>query len=447
MNRAALSLILLAGAALRLWGLGRDSLWHDESWTWGLVQEGPARMLGFLAREDAHPPLYFLLMSGWAKFGSAEFWLRLPSALAGIASILLIFRLGRRLGGERAGLGAALFLALSPYAVRYSQEARSYALLFLLCLAALDALLDVRDFPDSRAWIRLGVLAGAIVLTHYLGLLFLVALGAAIPIWGGFPRRPLLLAGLLSLAVFSPWFVPAFHHVRLIESSFWLPAPTLRGVAFSLGELIAGSAAPGFALPFLLIPLALPFVLRSRDFAAWLLLAALPPLFELLLSLRRPIFYTQTFQYSLIPLFVASALGCARLSLRTGAVAAALLALPLVPGLVRHHARPYKEDWRGAAARLAQHPGEPVILVPGYTGISLEYYGGRPDTLRLLGAGDMLRQKADEAALREELKRSPAVWLVWRYEERPSVPNDLMQGFREDAAWEGNGVRLRRWIR
>ena len=83
------------------------------------------------------PPLYFLL--AWLTTipdVSAEL-LRLPSLVAGIAVIPLVYLLGTRTVGRPAALVASALTALSPFMIFYSAEARSYQLMIVL-LAALD---------------------------------------------------------------------------------------------------------------------------------------------------------------------------------------------------------------------------------------------------------------------------------------------------------------------
>ncbi len=123
-----LVLIIAAGAGLRLFRLGQKSLWVDEAISCALASTGhdPVEL----------PPLYFRLLGLTMELaGSEEEWaLRLLSALCGIAAIPLVFLLGREADDRWTGAAAALILALSPYHVQISQEARNYALLSLLAL-------------------------------------------------------------------------------------------------------------------------------------------------------------------------------------------------------------------------------------------------------------------------------------------------------------------------
>ena len=170
---AFLAALGVVGAALRMWNLGAESLWQDEAWTWGLAQGNPKDLIFRLARFDAHPPLYYFLVQCWGQLSMSDAWIRMLSAVLGTASIPALYRLASGLGGPRAGLIAASLLTLSPYHVYYSREARSYALLFLLCLVSLDLLLRLAAAPCRKHWIVFAALTTAIPLTHYMGVFFI----------------------------------------------------------------------------------------------------------------------------------------------------------------------------------------------------------------------------------------------------------------------------------
>jgi len=112
----------------------------------------------------------------WAHFfGTGEAGLRSLPALFGTLTIPVVWALARRLGGDRAALAAAALVACNPFAVWFSQEARSYAL--LISLGALSALLWLRalDAPgDVRRLLAWGAVAALALATHYYAL-FLVA--------------------------------------------------------------------------------------------------------------------------------------------------------------------------------------------------------------------------------------------------------------------------------
>ena len=97
-----LVLILLVGAWLRFSMLSNQSLWNDELWTWDTASKGTLREMlttGRLASgEQTHPPLYFILQHFVVRtIGDSETVMRLPSAIAGLLTILAVYLLGRRL--------------------------------------------------------------------------------------------------------------------------------------------------------------------------------------------------------------------------------------------------------------------------------------------------------------------------------------------------------------
>ena len=126
---------VLAGAALRLHGLDRTSIFNDEASSWSIARLPFLGMLRATA-DDVHPPLYHAILYGWMRlFGDSEIALRLPSAIMGIANIYLIYRLGTVLWDRLTGMFAAALLAFSSFHIWYSQEARMYALLTLMATA------------------------------------------------------------------------------------------------------------------------------------------------------------------------------------------------------------------------------------------------------------------------------------------------------------------------
>jgi 4-amino-4-deoxy-L-arabinose transferase-like glycosyltransferase len=457
---AVLGTILALGAILRLEGLGRESFWHDESWSWALARGDAGRLLHHLRHHDAHPPLYYLLAAAAKPLGSSEAAIRLVSALAGIASIPLLFRLGSRLYGGAAGALAALLLALSPAHVAFSQEARCYSLLLLLTLGSLNLLFDLRDGPHRGKWAAFAALSAAIMLTHYLGSFFLLAeaLGAiflrrARP---GFLKE-FLLASAVAFVLFLPWLPTFWAHVRDIAGSFWIPPVSLERVWMAIFELVghihytdnrtkALTSVPFFALA--LVPL-----LRAprREDAALLAALFAPIAGEILVSLLgRPIFYTRTFLYVLPPLFALAAAGLFRLPPRAHAAGSAALAGLMLPCLLFARAVPEKEGWRDAVAILERGagPDDRIVVAPGFAGVNVEYYASRGaapwlDQMRLVDSGTLDRPGLPkERILREVLDSAAGVWLVLRYGQDEGWFAALEGAFERRSAWKSRGADM-----
>ena len=151
--RATAPFLLLAitalGAALRFHHIGSEALWLDEAFSIWMAQQPLAQMLQWAVRIDQHPPLYYALLHAWLGLGDGAGTVRALSALCGTLNIPIIFLLGRRLAGLRAGLLAALLLAVSPFHVHFAQEARMYALLALSASLAIGALAHLLTDPHA----------------------------------------------------------------------------------------------------------------------------------------------------------------------------------------------------------------------------------------------------------------------------------------------------------
>jgi len=451
-NALALGALLLLGAALRFWNLGAESFWHDESWTWGLIQGGPGDLVRRLAHFDAHPPLYFLLVQAWSLLGGSDAWLRALSVLFGLATIPLLYRLAARVAGPNAGLTAAALLTLSPYHVYYSREARSYALLVLLCVLSLDLLLDLAASPNRKKWIAFAAASAAILLTHYMGAFFLAAeAGAALLLRRERPSflREFAVAAAGAALLYLPWMPVFFRHVTAVNAGFWLPAPTATVVAFSLCSLVASPffmGTPGYVLGWGFYGTALGGLRGRRDLAL-LVVALFPPVGELLVSLHRPLFYAQTFQYILIPVFVLVSAALTRLPSRAGLAAAALALAALLPGLQKTETQLAKEDWRGAVAWMASGvgPDELVVVHPGFLGVGLERYAASApwmDRVRLVDAGDMTRDPMPRAAVRAELRTKDGLWLIFRHGGDEGWFADLERDFTRGESFRSRGVEV-----
>jgi mannosyltransferase len=206
----ALAVIVAAGAALRFATLDLQSYRYDEAVTvLRILHPSLLDTLATVPKSESTPPLYYLLAWLWSRpFGVGEVGLRSLSALAGTASIAVVYLGAAALPlPRRAGLIAAAIVAVSPVLIWFSQDARAYALAFLL--TALSFLFFARarrggSKRDLAWWALCSALALA---THYFAG-FVVAGEAALLLWGGIERRraavaigAVLAAGALLLPI------------------------------------------------------------------------------------------------------------------------------------------------------------------------------------------------------------------------------------------------------
>lgn len=119
-----------------------------------------------LLSESNHPPAYFILAHEWMKlFGTSPdhllFIARSLPAFLGVLLVPAIYYLGRfAFHSNLVGQWAAAMMAVSPYAVYLSQEARHYTLGILLVIASLGCL--VVAINQIRNWAALPLRIGLI---------------------------------------------------------------------------------------------------------------------------------------------------------------------------------------------------------------------------------------------------------------------------------------------
>jgi mannosyltransferase len=189
-------LLLLGGAlALRLVIAPLPSYWVDEAFTIHLLGQDFGGMLDQVAETESTPPLYYALAWLWSEAsGVGELGLRSLSALAGTATVGLAWMLGRWVAGPRAALAAGALVAVNPFLLWFSTEARAYALATALATGALVLLVRLlardadgggdandterdarserdaaaeRERPDGRRFAAWAALAAGALLTHY----------------------------------------------------------------------------------------------------------------------------------------------------------------------------------------------------------------------------------------------------------------------------------------
>lgn len=402
----AILIVMLAATALRLHDLGRASLWNDEAASWSMARQ-PFGLMIQQAKGDNNPPLYDVLLFAVIRlFGDSEATLRLPSALLGIASTFMLYRLGTVLWGRLTGVFAAALLAFSGFSIAHAQEARMYA---LLCAAATAfGLASVLFLTAPTRWraVLCGLAGATLLYSHTYGVLDWVAIDAVIAAamlgrarWIAADARTWILTQVLAALSFVPWVAVVLHQAQHVMLGFWIPFPTPHFLYLTLWMLAGG--APMLACLSLLVLLAFVRLADHRQPAAgrqipvrpglelgWqnmLLLswAVLPFCAEYGVSLLgTPVLYDRYLIGSLPPVLLLAARGLVLLRFNRRVLLAAVLVL------IAADARPvYKafapdehEDFRAAVATFAgqYRSSDAVVHTSLGTRNALEYYDRAP---------------------------------------------------------------------
>jgi mannosyltransferase len=246
--RWALIATLVVAAAIRFITIGQQSYWLDETVTVRILHRSFTGMLAGVAHQESTPPLYYIFAWAWAHlFGYSEGAVRSLSAAAGLATVAIVYLVGRDAAGRRIGLIATALAAVNPFLIWYSQEARAYALLAFFSVLSFYYL--VRLCTDGRAERRslwLWALAASLAIcTHYFAI-FVVAPEGAWLLWTRRRRTvlPILLIITVCLAL-----LPLIHAQRDTRHTAWISATPLTSRLAQLPEqFVSGLDAPGWRI-------------------------------------------------------------------------------------------------------------------------------------------------------------------------------------------------------
>lgn len=168
---------------------------------------------------------------------------RLVVAVIGALTVLLVFLIGRRLGGTVAGLAGAALWAIYPVSIFYTGKLMSEPLACLTLAAAVLAFLWAADRPrEWWAWAAPGVLLGltALLRPEYLAFSAVFALLALLRAWRSAGARPALAGTAVLLVAFAAPVAPWTVHVSGQEDRF-VPISTGGGKATFIGTYLPGN--------------------------------------------------------------------------------------------------------------------------------------------------------------------------------------------------------------
>ena len=173
LEAVGIAAVVVVGVAARF--VTTSPLWLDEALSVNIARL-PIGDIPEALRHDGHPPLYYVVLHFWMRlFGSGDVAVRLLSALFGLAALVLLGLAARRAAGTRAAWAAVLIGAVTPFAVRYSTEARMYSLVMALVAGGYLAVRRAIDRPRLGRLTLVALVSGALLLTHYWALWFVAA--------------------------------------------------------------------------------------------------------------------------------------------------------------------------------------------------------------------------------------------------------------------------------
>jgi len=400
-------LILILGTFLRFYQIGQKNLWLDETASLYLAQKQFLPMIKEIVESDAHPPLYNTLLHLWIRGGKnityprnlsprviTETRTRSLSALLGILTIFLTYRIGRLFFGEKTGLLASLIMATSSYQIFYAQEARLQTLVISLILFSLYFFYRGLNEKNKSPWLGFIISTTLSIYTFFYS--FFIILVENLFFLIHFKRyrsslRKLIISQAIILLLFSPWIPVLMQRIALVKS-----IPTATG--FSLSAALLNTRLllrdftfgyPRFASPEWLTSLTLLLFLslaiygwrkHSRKDTSLLLLLWLffPLLIVFSFPLKIHIFQSKYLIFSSPAYYLLLSGGLIKLKSRkvSGALLTMLILLNFASLRVYYLKNFIKEDWKEVAKYVeANSRDEDLILFdPPYLGFAFDYY-------------------------------------------------------------------------
>ena len=441
-----LALIAVVAAVLRFHSLAAKSFWFDEGVSVAIARLDWYNFARILWRREANMALYYFLLHYWMHFGGSEFFVRALSVLFAIASVPAIYLLGRRLFDAPVGLTAAALLAVNAYHVQYSQDARSYSLMVLVCLLSSLYFLKCLTEPSGRNRGVYVVSSALAVYAQFFSLLLVIAHGISLRMldrehlsqktrndW----RWIILLVSPVLVFVATTGTGPLRWVQRSGVKDLWIFALHLTGNGGTLLLLACLVACLAALLPDLRPHLGLRAsweAWRYRFLALWLVF---PIGFTLVLSVAKPLFVPRYFIFCLPALLLLVACGVTRLRPAWLRVPAVLFLLALsFRGTADYYKRDLdiqRDDWRAASQYLLNQaqPGDAMLFHVPMGRMPYEFYRS---VLRPASAAPVVLyphhadhvtfldfvEKPNDPEIERLLPEHPRAWLVLTYAETQS---------------------------
>ena len=337
------------------------------------------------------PPLYYSVIKLIMNVSASEWWLRLPSAVFGTLTVLLIYLVVRRLADSRAAFASALLLTLSLANIEYSQEGRAYALMGM-CMAVSFLGLTImnqrwRQGPEGFSFGGFlksgGVLYGVGVLgalySHNTAVFYWIAAQFFFVGWWfstfRFSRALLLswfAVNACVLVLWIPWLLASLQVMDTGQFN-WLGHWSFPAAVKIWGRVIALETGY-FPVDIVIVSITVLFValglvtLRKNPAMVSILLAMLVFSFPVIWAyglIERPILMRRTLLWGSLFVFILAGIGISRLPLlMERLVLAAIFAVGAFSfNYYNQSDLAEMHDWRSPAQVFREHSREDDVLL------------------------------------------------------------------------------------
>lgn len=231
------------GAALMVsilvWLLAiRSPLWLDETGSYWQISAGLSQIWSRQFETISFPAYSYILWLSTKLIGTSEVALRIPSLLAMLVAVYLLYRVGERLFGREIGTIAAIVFCLNPIVVFEAIDVRPYAFAILLTNAAMLLLLRIRTSDSTRLAFFFGLAAAGIAYFQFLYVAILPAFALCLLYFKGFTGKTVwrqYAAAVIGLTLgFLPLVPGLLDLFRTAKSHVFETAPSALDLLWTL---------------------------------------------------------------------------------------------------------------------------------------------------------------------------------------------------------------------
>lgn len=474
----AITLVASVGVflALTLSRLTMPSVWFDEGYSMYLMRYDLTDLTHYTAI-DVHPPFYYYLLKGWTSlFGNSVAACRSLSVVLGVAVLVLVYLLIKKLFNRKSASLATFLVAISPMFVRYGIETRMYMLVLVIALLAVFAFHNLLHTNKRRWAVTMGVLMSLGMWTHYFTamiwlsfwvyrLIYLYSHGLrGKRLFRSYFDANWIIAHVVAVGLYLPWIPVALKQTKTLTGGFWIGDVNISTLPGYLSEFFAFSKpqdATNWLVPAIYAGVVLVSYLiyktvskakgSQRDNLMLVIIMAVAPVVILiLLSLPpfEPVFVSRYVLFSAVFLAIAIALGLSLtkakpiLTLTTAVVVIGLFCVGDVNvcRMASYDNYFYYGTTKDIMAQVkADEDGDlPIITPENYAYYEAAAYEDDANPVRFLleplennYTGSLMMQRDDKFVLGikdldDYLKQNNRVWIIDEADEgRAELPNAI----------------------
>jgi mannosyltransferase len=392
---AAVGVLTVVATALRLHMLGAKGFWMDESLSAAYMRLDLYNLARLLWRREGNMALFYLLERIWVQFGDSVAWYRGLSVIFSVATVPVIYAIGKRLFGTMAGVISALLLTVNAYHIRYAQDARSYSLVVFFVTLATYFLVRAVESGRRSDWNWYVAFSALSMYSHFFGILIVAAHWVslrALPQSSEAGEQAPQRAFLRGAKQIGLWTLPVWVFITTtgVGTLSWMHRPGLNDLYVFL-EQFAGNNGFRLLLLYLAgIALAILAAMRvwrryGRSSESWYYALALswftvPVMITLTATLLHPVFLPRYVVIVLPGLILSATAGLSSVKYKWMALPALALMVWFALGGVRSYYEKdfdiLRQDYAGVTEYVLQHaaPGDAILFNPGNNRSGYEYY-------------------------------------------------------------------------